>query len=110
MAFTDFKTIPEVQEKFRITYAENDFFAIEEPVICPSEQFLKEFEFCRRHIDVFASEAARCEAIIFPILKDIYKSYADDYALWIKKAIRVTTKSSMERRTTLSLPDPNWEC
>ena len=45
MAFSDFKTIPEVQEKFRITYAENDFFAIEEPVICPSEQFLKEFEF-----------------------------------------------------------------
>ena len=87
MAFSDFKTIPEVQEKFRITYAENDFFGIEEPLICPSEQFLKEFEFCRRHIDVFASEAARCEAIIFPILKEIYKPYADDYALWIKKAM-----------------------
>ena len=87
MAFSDFKTIPEVQEKFRITYAENDFFAIEEPLICPSEQFLKEFEFCRRYIDVFASEAARCEAIIFPILKEIYKPYADDYALWIKKAM-----------------------
>ena len=87
MAFSDFKTIPEVQEKFRITYAENDFLDIDAPAILPSEQFIQEFEFCRRHIDVFASEAARCEAIIFPILKEIYKSYADDYALWIKKTI-----------------------
>ena len=72
MAFSDFKTIPEVQEKFRITYAENDFFAIEEPVICPSEQFLKEFEFCRGLIDVFEIRRQhRCEAIIFPILKEI---------------------------------------
>ena len=86
MAFSDFKTISEVLEKFRIVYAENDFFRVEEP-LNPSEQFLQDFEFCRQHIDIFASEAARCEAIIFPILKEIYKGYADDYALWIQKPI-----------------------
>ena len=85
MAFSDFKTIPEVLEKFRITYTLKDFVQMAE--IPPSEQFLKEFEFCLQNIDVFASEAARCEAIIFPILKEIYKPYADNYALWIKKAI-----------------------
>ena len=85
MAFSDFKTIPEVLEKFRITYTLKDFVQIAE--ISPSEQFLQEFEFCLQNIDVFASEAARCEAIIFPILKEIYKPYADNYALWIKKAI-----------------------
>ncbi len=72
MAFSDFKTISEVLEKFRIVYAENDFFNVEEPSH-PSEQFLQDFEFCREHIDVFASEAARCETIIFPVLKEIYK-------------------------------------
>ena len=87
MAFSDFKTIPEVQEKFRITYTEDDLFGVEESALLPSEQFLQEFEFCRRHIDVFASEAARCEVIIFPILKEVYKPYAGDYALWIKKTI-----------------------
>ena len=87
MAFSDFKTILEVQEKFRIRYVENDFLDVDAPAILPSEQFIQEFEFCRRHIDVFASEAARCEAIIFPILKKIYKSYVEDYALWIKKTI-----------------------
>ena len=35
----------------------------------------------------FASEAARCETIIFPVLKEIYKRYADTYALWIQKPI-----------------------
>lgn len=86
MAFSDFKTISDVLEKFRITYVENDFLeVVDSPK--PSAQFLQEFEFCRQHIDVFASEAARCEVIIFPILKEIYKAYADIYALWIQKSI-----------------------
>ena len=29
VAFSDFKTISEVQEKFRITYTEDDFFKVE---------------------------------------------------------------------------------
>ena len=69
MAFSDFKTLSEVLEKFRIVYAENDFLGVKGPSN-PSEQFLQDFEFCRQHIDVFASEAARCETIIFPVLAD----------------------------------------
>lgn len=87
MAFSDFKTISEVLEKFRITYTVKDFVQIDNGSCTPSEQFLEEFEFCMQHIDIYASEAARCEAIIFPILKEVYKPYAKDYALWIKKAI-----------------------
>ena len=87
MAFSDFKTISEVLEKFRITYTVKDFVEIDGNSCTPSEQFLEEFEFCTQHIDIYASEAARCEVIIFPILKEVYKPYAKDYALWIKKAI-----------------------
>ena len=87
MAFSDFKTIPEALERFRIKYTVKDFVQIAELPDTPSEHFLQEFEFCLQNIDVFASEAARCEAIIFPILKEIYKPYAENYALWIKKAI-----------------------
>ena len=85
VAFSDFKTISEVQERFNITYAEDDF--VESEPSSPSAEFLRDFEFTRDHIHVFASEAARCEAIIFPILKESYKAYADRYALWIKQAI-----------------------
>ncbi len=86
MAFSDFKTIPEVQEKFGIRYSENDFFCVEDP-LSPSEQFLQEFEFTRQHINIFGSEAARCEAVIFPVLREVYKGYAEHYALWIKESI-----------------------
>ena len=85
MAFSDFKTISEVQERFRIKYSENDFIEFE--ASSPSEQFLQEFEFNRQHIDIFTSEASRCEAVIFPVLREVYKAYADGYALWIRKSI-----------------------
>ena len=86
MAFSDFKKIPDVQKRFGIRHIENDFIKIEEDV-SPSEQFLQELEFNREYIDVFASEEARCEAIIFPVLREVYKGYADHYSLWIKKPI-----------------------
>ena len=86
MAFSDFKAIPEVQERFRIRHVENDFIETENTAD-PSEQFLQEFEFNREYIDVFASGEARCEAVIFPVLREVYKRYADYYVLWIKKPI-----------------------
>lgn len=107
MAFSDFKTVSEVLEAFQITYRENDFVKGEEA--SPSEHFLKDFEWTRRHVDVFASEGARCEAAIFPVLKEVYKPYAACYALWIKKSISysetlsgtpayfVSTKSALGR-------------
>ncbi len=85
MAFSDFKTISEVQEKFSIKYSYNDFFGVEAKD--PSEQFLKELEFSQQHIDFFTSEGARCEVVIFPILREIYKDYAENYGLWVKKSI-----------------------
>ena len=39
MAFSDFKTISEVQEKFRIAYAEADFAEVEP--LTPSMEFLR---------------------------------------------------------------------
>ena len=86
MAFSDFKTIPDVQKKFGIRHIENDFIKIEEAV-SPSEHFLKELEFSRRYIPIFASEGARCEAVIYPILREVYKAYAANYALWIKEPL-----------------------
>lgn len=84
MTFSDFKAIPDVQERFGIKHVENDFVRIEETA-APSAQFLQELEFSRQHINIFASEGARCETIIYPILREVYKGYAENYALWVKK-------------------------
>ena len=86
MAFSDFKAIPDVQKKFGIRHIENDFIAPEN-TLEPSEQFLKELEFSREYIPIFASEGARCEAVIFPVLREVYKAYAANYTLWIKEPL-----------------------
>ena len=79
MAFSDFKRISEVQEKFRIKYTANDFFKVEETDL--SEHFLQEFKFTMENLNVFSSEASRCEAIIFPVLRDLYRR--DMVAIWV---------------------------
>lgn len=86
MAFSDFKTIPDVQRKFGIRHVENDFIKIDGTVF-PSEQFLQELEFSRQYLPIFASEGARCEAVIFPVLREVYKGYAAHYTLWIKEPL-----------------------
>jgi len=85
MAFSDFKTISEVQEKFNIRYTSNDFFKVEAKK--PSDTFIQDLKFSRKYIDIFASDGARSEVIIFPILKEVYKDYAEKYGLWVKKSI-----------------------
>ena len=85
MAFSDFKTIPEVQERFKIKYIRNDF--VEPEDLDLSAQFLQDFEFTQQHINIFASEAARCQGIIFPVLREVYRAYTNHYALWIEKFI-----------------------
>ncbi len=85
MAFSDFKRISEVQERFSVKYTIGDFFMAEPED--PPEQFLQELRFTLQHINVFSSEASRCEAIIFPVLREVYKTYANRYALWIREPI-----------------------
>lgn len=113
MAFADFKSLAQVQEKYNIRYAEEDFLEYRE--LSPSETFLNEFEFSLKNMDVFASEASRCENVIYPILREIYKSFVARYALWSHKAITynsdltgipdyiISTKSELGK-TVLGLP------
>lgn len=85
MAFSDYRTLSQVQQEFQITYGEADFIAAHD--VEPPLQFRDELGFSLEHIDVYTSEAARTEAIIFPILREVYKSYHDHYALWIQKPL-----------------------
>ncbi|NJM49345.1 MAG: hypothetical protein HC860_26820 [Alkalinema sp. RU_4_3] len=85
MAFTDFKSADEVQKAYQVRYVEKDFITI-----CPKplpEYFVQEFEFNRTNFDVFGSEASRCEAVIYPILREACKSFIHEYSLWSHKSI-----------------------
>uniref|UniRef100_UPI004055F1B2 hypothetical protein n=1 Tax=Candidatus Electronema sp. TaxID=2698783 RepID=UPI004055F1B2 len=85
MAFSDFKSIAEVQERYKIKYEEELFLAPNETM--PSEGFIKDFEFNKKYIDIFTSEASRSEIIISPMLREIYKKHCHNYSFWIQKGI-----------------------
>jgi len=113
MAFTDFKSIAQVQQEYNIKYQEADFIDLVDFVL--SEVFLKEFEFNQDYIDVFSSEASRCENVIYPIIREVYKGFIDNYTLWSHKSIQyddkltgtpdylISTKSELGK-TVLGLP------
>ncbi len=90
MAFTDFKSIAQVQEEYSIKYIEENF--IDYIDLSPSEDFMKELDFNLDNIDVFSSEASRCENVIYPVIREVYKNFADRYTLWSHKSISVDHK------------------
>jgi len=90
MAFTDFKSIAQLQEEYNIKYGEENFIDYVE--LIPSDSFIEEFDFNLDNIDVFTSEASRCENVIYPIIREVYKSFVDRYTLWSHKSIRIDDK------------------
>jgi len=92
MAFSDYKTISQVQAEYKIKYDESNFVPVKEHKV--SDMFIEEFEFNQENMDIFSSEAARCEIIIFPILREMYKYYYKKLSLWVQKSIAYDEKLS----------------
>lgn len=65
MPFSQFKTIAEVQKAYNIRYTEGSFISTLD--IDVPEVLIEEFQFNKENIDIFSSEAARCELIISPL-------------------------------------------
>lgn len=90
MSFSDYKSISQVQAEFRIKYQEENFISYQEYPV--SSKFAEEFEFNQRNMDVFSSEASRCEIVIFPILREVYKKHYQKVSLWVQKPIAYDDK------------------
>ncbi len=86
MAFTDFKSLDEVQQIYQITYHQEHFLQFTPQM--PSEHVLADFEFNTTYFDVFSSEASRCENVIYPLLRDACRQVIQQYSLWSHKSIR----------------------
>ncbi len=92
MAFSDYKSIEQVQTEFNIAYHEERF--IKERIVEPAVAFLDEFAFNQTYLPVYSSEGARSEAVIFPILREVYKPYSQAYELWIQRPLSYNQKLS----------------
>ena len=92
MAFSDYKTISQVQKEFGIKYQEENF--IQSQPFEPHESFLIDLQFNLENMDVYTSEASRTEIVISPILREVYKKYYEKYSFWIQKTITYSDKLS----------------
>lgn len=80
MAFRDYNSIAAVQQRYQIVYQDAEFIT---PLpVTPSAAFLTDYDFTQKYINVLSSETSRCESIIFPVLKDVFRHYAEHLALW----------------------------
>jgi len=86
MSFKNFKSISDVQQRYPIYYRETEF--ISNSPLRPSQTFLEDYAFNMEHLDVLNSESSRRENLIYPILKDVYKHYAENLSLWNEKPLR----------------------
>lgn len=90
MAFSDYKHISQVQQDFKIIYREESFISVLD--IGPSAAFIEEFTFNKEYFDLYSSEGSRSELIILPVLREVYKTYAKQYSLWIQKTVSYDQK------------------
>ena len=67
MSFSDFKTLSQVQQAYQIHYQESLFIPKQKAILSPV--FVEDLTFNINQLDVFSSEAARCELIILPVLR-----------------------------------------
>jgi hypothetical protein len=80
MPFTNYKTLSEVVQTFQLSYHEQNFIQ-PQPIII-EDHFYQELKFNLTELVVDSSEYALCENIIYPILREIWKSYKDKLMLW----------------------------
>lgn len=80
MSFNKYKSIADVLQEFPLTYTERNF--VEHIQIEIDPYFQNRLDFILKEGVVFNSEYAICESIIYPILVEIWRKYADKLLLW----------------------------
>lgn len=85
MGFSNYKDIGEVLKEFQITYTEANFMG--ETTFSIPDYFREDLAFMMREAVVDNSEFAVCENLIYPVLKEVWKSYYTKFVLWSHKSL-----------------------
>jgi len=86
MAFTNqFKSLAAVLKHYQIHYKEADFEIIKTATL--NESVRQDIFFTLKEVAYDVSEAAICENLIYPVLKEAWKLYANIFAIWSHAAL-----------------------
>ncbi len=80
MSFSNFKSLGITVKELQVIYTEASF--ISQAIFSVSDYFRQDLEYVMREGVVNNSEFAICENMIYPILKEIWKSYSNTFTLW----------------------------
>ncbi len=80
MPFITFKSIAEVAKAYQITCLEAEF--VQPLPLAVNDYFRAELAFVQREVVYNGSEAAICENLIYPILKEVWKPFSGALSLW----------------------------
>jgi hypothetical protein len=79
MAFTQFKNLGNVLQTYDIA-AQKQSFLVVTPQKAPA-LLADEITFTLNYVDYASSEAAICESLLYPVLRSVWKNFADTLAL-----------------------------
>ena len=92
MPFSNYKNIAAVAKEYQIRWISANFVnEVEFPV---PQNFREELEFLFSHGTIYGSEYAICENLIYPILKEVWKSYYQKLTLWSHETLTYDEKLS----------------
>ena len=86
MGFRTFSTLGDVLKAYQIRYQQANLPA-DKPHVAAPQELHEELTFTKAEIAYDVSEAAICEAVIFPILRAVWKPFRQTFAIWSHKSI-----------------------
>ncbi len=92
MSYSEFKTIGAVLQQYQVYYTEANFVAPLDFFV--SDYFRDDLYLMMREGVVDNSEFAICENLIYPILKEVWKQYRQQFILWSHQALNFDNKLS----------------
>ena len=90
MAFSSYQSVAEVIKEFQITYTEANFI-VEAEFQIPS-YFREDLNTVMSEGVVDNSEYAICENLIYPVLKELWKKYKNNFVLWSHQCLTYDEK------------------
>lgn len=87
MAFTNYTCVDDVVKKHRLTFIQGPLLP-PDPTAPPfGEYFREELAFNLRKLPIGRSEIGAGEVLLFPILREVWKPYSDDLALFTHEGL-----------------------
>jgi hypothetical protein len=92
-SFSPFKELADSLLYFGISSIKADILSVEEKWVVPAD-LAEDIRFNLIETTYNISEAAICEAIIYPIIREIWKAFRDRLSLWSHKSLSKKAKDS----------------